>query len=166
MDASRHIETASHILRDCETLTTLRYRHLCHHFLKPGDFEDISVSRILHFVQVVGLLNAWAKGLHKRLITVGVHGSLQFLPPLFYMMAICAPKMTWKEAFRVQCFAFFLSAVLCLRCRSIFQQYRKCRYNVTLRYVQIFAFRILLQQSYWTVHWSHNFLLFFTAVHI
>ena len=25
--------------------------------MKPGDFEDISVSRILHFVQNAGLLN-------------------------------------------------------------------------------------------------------------
>jgi hypothetical protein len=49
--------TASHMLCDCETLATLRLRHLGHHFVKPGDFEDISVSKILHFVQGAGLLN-------------------------------------------------------------------------------------------------------------
>jgi hypothetical protein len=35
-------ETASHVLCDCEALTTLRFGHLGHHFMKPGDFEDIS----------------------------------------------------------------------------------------------------------------------------
>ena len=48
---------ASHVLCDCETLATLRFRHLGHHFMKPGDFEDVSVSKILHFVQGAGLLN-------------------------------------------------------------------------------------------------------------
>jgi len=51
-------ETASHILCDCEALATLQFRHLGHHFMKPGDTEDISVSKILHFVQGAGLLNA------------------------------------------------------------------------------------------------------------
>jgi hypothetical protein len=50
-------ETASHVLYDCEALATLRFRHLVRHFMKPGDFEDISVSKILHFVQGAGLLN-------------------------------------------------------------------------------------------------------------
>ena len=48
---------ASHILCDCEALVTLRYRHLGHHFMKPGDLEDISVSKILHFVEGAGMLN-------------------------------------------------------------------------------------------------------------
>jgi len=46
--------------------TTLRFGYVCH-FMKPGDFEDIPVSRILQFAQRVGLLNAWAKGLHKKI---------------------------------------------------------------------------------------------------
>jgi hypothetical protein len=50
-------ETASHILCDREALATLRFRHLGYHFIKPGDFEDISVNKILHFVQGAGLLN-------------------------------------------------------------------------------------------------------------
>jgi hypothetical protein len=62
-------ETASHLFYcHCEALATLRFRHLGHHSLKPGDFEDISVSRILQCVQGAGLLNEWAKWLHKRLI--------------------------------------------------------------------------------------------------
>jgi hypothetical protein len=37
--------------------------------MKPGDFEYISVSKILHFVQGAGLLNEWAKELHEIPIT-------------------------------------------------------------------------------------------------
>lgn len=50
-------ETASHILCDSEAMATLRFRHLVHHLMKPGDLEDISVSKILQFVQSVGLVN-------------------------------------------------------------------------------------------------------------
>jgi hypothetical protein len=51
-------ETALHVLDDCEALAVSRLRHLGHHFWKPGDFADISISKVLHFVQRVGLLNA------------------------------------------------------------------------------------------------------------
>ena len=63
-------ETASHILSDSEAMATLRLRHLVHHFIKPGAFEDISVSKILYFVPFAGLSDEWAKGLYKRLITI------------------------------------------------------------------------------------------------
>jgi hypothetical protein len=51
-------ETASNVLCECEALAVLRFRDLGHHFLKPGDCTDISISKVLHFVQSVGLLNA------------------------------------------------------------------------------------------------------------
>jgi hypothetical protein len=51
-------ETASHVLCDCEALAVLRFRHLGHRFSKLGDFADISISKVLHFVQSAGLLNA------------------------------------------------------------------------------------------------------------
>lgn len=51
-------ETASQVLCDCKALATLRFRHLGCHFMKSGDYEDISVSRILHLVQGAGLLNS------------------------------------------------------------------------------------------------------------
>ena len=50
-------ETASHVLCFCEGLATLRFRHLVRHCVKPGDFEDIPISSILHFVQGVGVLD-------------------------------------------------------------------------------------------------------------
>jgi hypothetical protein len=51
-------EMASHVLCDDEAVTVLRFRHRGHHFLKKGDFTEISISKVLHFVQSVGLLNA------------------------------------------------------------------------------------------------------------
>jgi hypothetical protein len=51
-------EMASRVLCDCKTLMTQRFRHQGQHFLKPGDFDDISINRKLYFVQSVGLLNA------------------------------------------------------------------------------------------------------------
>jgi len=49
-------EMASDIL--CEALATLRFWHLSPYFMKPGAFEDISISRLLHFIQGAGLLDA------------------------------------------------------------------------------------------------------------
>jgi hypothetical protein len=43
-------ETASHVLCNCEELIILRFRHLGHYFLKPGDF----VNNVLHFVECGG----------------------------------------------------------------------------------------------------------------
>jgi len=48
-------ETALHVC-ECWTLATLRLGHLAHHFMNPGDFEDICVSKILH-IESVGLLH-------------------------------------------------------------------------------------------------------------
>jgi hypothetical protein len=50
-------EMATHVVCDCGALATLRFSHLAHHFMEPGDIEDICVSKILHFVQGVGLLH-------------------------------------------------------------------------------------------------------------
>jgi hypothetical protein len=76
------LETASHVLCDCEALATLRYKYLGWHFMKPGDSEDIFVSKILHFVQGVGLLNERAQGLHKRSIRIACMG--HSVPTLLY----------------------------------------------------------------------------------
>jgi hypothetical protein len=50
-------ETASHVLCHCEALAELRFRQLGRHFLKPIVFVNISVSKILRFVQSAALLN-------------------------------------------------------------------------------------------------------------
>ena len=77
-------ETPSHIPCSCEALATLKFRHLSHNFMQPGDSEDIFVSKTLHFAQGVGVLNKWAKGLRKISITVKVHRSLSARPSVFY----------------------------------------------------------------------------------
>jgi len=51
IDANRHLKQP-HMSFVTEALAVSRFRHMGHHFLKPGDFADISNSK------VVGLLNA------------------------------------------------------------------------------------------------------------
>jgi hypothetical protein len=52
------ISTVLYALCVCKALATVSFRHLCQHFMKPRDFEDITITRILLFVQDAGLLNA------------------------------------------------------------------------------------------------------------
>jgi len=47
-------ETITLVLCDFKALTVFRFRHLAHHFLKPGDSANISVSRIMNFVLKCG----------------------------------------------------------------------------------------------------------------
>jgi hypothetical protein len=67
-----------------EALVTLRYRDMGCHCMKPGSIVDISVSKILHFVQGAGMLYERAQGLHNQSIMVKVHGSLDARPSVFY----------------------------------------------------------------------------------
>jgi hypothetical protein len=49
-------ESATHILCDCEAIAYLRFQHLGHYFMGSGDYQDAPVSKILHFIRSVGLL--------------------------------------------------------------------------------------------------------------
>jgi hypothetical protein len=49
-------ESATHILCDCEATAYLRFRHVGHSFMEPGNFQDAPVSKILHFIRSAGLL--------------------------------------------------------------------------------------------------------------
>jgi hypothetical protein len=42
--------SATHILRNCEAIAYLKFCHLSHYFLEPGDHQDASVSKIVHFI--------------------------------------------------------------------------------------------------------------------
>jgi hypothetical protein len=55
-------EWATHILCDCEAIAYLRFRHLGHYFMEPGDYQDTPVRKILHFIRSVGLLEGWNRG--------------------------------------------------------------------------------------------------------
>jgi hypothetical protein len=55
-------ESATHILCDCEAIAYLRFRHLGHYFMEPCDYQDAPVSRILHVIWSVGLLEGWNRG--------------------------------------------------------------------------------------------------------
>jgi len=66
--------------------------------MKPGNFEDIFISKIVRSVQGVGLLKERAQELQKRSIMVEVHGSLSacsvfynlFHSVLFYSILFCS----------------------------------------------------------------------------
>jgi hypothetical protein len=49
-------ESATHILCDCEAIAYLRFCHLGHYFMEPGDYQDTPISQILYFIRSVGLL--------------------------------------------------------------------------------------------------------------
>jgi hypothetical protein len=49
-------ESATYILCDCEAIAYLRFIHLGHYFIEPGDYQDTPISKILHFIRSVGLL--------------------------------------------------------------------------------------------------------------
>ena len=68
-------ETACHVLCDCEALTALRFRHQAQHFVMTLPSVGFSYS-----VQIAGVLNGWAIGLHKTSSTVQAHVSL-WCPP-------------------------------------------------------------------------------------
>jgi hypothetical protein len=60
-------ESATHILCDCEAIAYLRLRHVGHYFMEPGDYKDAPVSKILHFIRSVGLLEGRNRGgMHNR----------------------------------------------------------------------------------------------------
>jgi hypothetical protein len=56
-DANRHLKWP-HILCGYVAVAVMGFWHLGHHFFKPGDFADISISKVLHFVESAALLNA------------------------------------------------------------------------------------------------------------
>jgi len=48
IDANRYLKQP-HIFFVTDALAVSRFRHVGHHFLKPGDFADKPISKILHF---------------------------------------------------------------------------------------------------------------------
>jgi hypothetical protein len=48
-------ESATHVLCDYEALAHLRFRHLGQFFMEPGDFYDVPIGKVLHFIRSVGL---------------------------------------------------------------------------------------------------------------
>jgi hypothetical protein len=49
-------ESATHVLCDCETIAHLRFHYLLQFFMEPSDFYDAPISKVLHFIQRVGLI--------------------------------------------------------------------------------------------------------------
>jgi hypothetical protein len=55
-------ESDTHIVCNCEVIAYFKFRHLGLYFTQPGDYQDTLVSKILHFIQSVGLLKGWNRG--------------------------------------------------------------------------------------------------------
>jgi hypothetical protein len=53
---TNEIETASHIPRHCEALAELRICNLGKYFMKPGDYCEILLCKILYFMRITKLL--------------------------------------------------------------------------------------------------------------
>jgi hypothetical protein len=66
----------------------LRFKPLHNYFLKPVDFDDISIGNVLHFVQSVGLLNAKAKGCTKDQQWLRCNGCCCAQPNVFYSVLV------------------------------------------------------------------------------
>jgi hypothetical protein len=49
-------ESATHVLCDCEAIAHLRFHHLSQFFMEPSDFYNAPISKVLHFIQSVGLI--------------------------------------------------------------------------------------------------------------
>jgi hypothetical protein len=49
-------ESATHILCDCEAIVYLRFRHLGQFFMEPGDFYDVAIIKVPHFIRSVRLI--------------------------------------------------------------------------------------------------------------
>jgi hypothetical protein len=50
-----------HILCDCEAMAYLRFRHLDHYFMEPGDYHDAPISKVLRFIRSVGLIKGYIR---------------------------------------------------------------------------------------------------------
>jgi hypothetical protein len=49
-------ESATHVLCECEAIAHLRFRHLGHFYMEPGDYYDTPISRVLQFMRSAALL--------------------------------------------------------------------------------------------------------------
>jgi hypothetical protein len=56
MPLRNEVESATHILCDCEAIAYLQFRHLGQYFLEPSDYYDAPIDRVLHFIRSVGLI--------------------------------------------------------------------------------------------------------------
>jgi hypothetical protein len=50
------VESATHILCDCEAVAQIRFRHLGQFFIEPSDYYDTPIDKVLHFIRGVGLI--------------------------------------------------------------------------------------------------------------
>jgi hypothetical protein len=79
------VESATHILCDCEAIAYLRFRHLGQSFLEPNNYYDAHINRALHFIRNVGLIKCLSRGKHNRSVMVAVQGPNCYGPSYTYI---------------------------------------------------------------------------------
>jgi hypothetical protein len=77
-------ESATHVLCDCEAIAHLGFRHLGQFLMEPGDFFDVPISKVLHFIRSVELTKGYSKGKHNRSEMDPVLGPNEALPYYIY----------------------------------------------------------------------------------
>jgi hypothetical protein len=50
------IESATHILCDCEAIALLKFRRLGQFFMEPSHYNDVPINKVIHFIRSVGLI--------------------------------------------------------------------------------------------------------------
>jgi hypothetical protein len=50
------VESATHILCDCEAVAQIRFRNLGQFFMEPIDYYDAPTDKVLHFIRGVRLI--------------------------------------------------------------------------------------------------------------
>jgi hypothetical protein len=56
--------------------------------MEPGDFYNVPISKVLHFIRSVGLTKVYSKGKHNRSEMVAVLGPNEALPYYIHTSAI------------------------------------------------------------------------------
>jgi hypothetical protein len=77
------VESATHILCNCEAVAHIRFRHLSQFFIEPSDYYDAPIDNVLHFIRGVGLIRDNQKGKHNRSSQIAVQELVFVAHPLY-----------------------------------------------------------------------------------
>jgi hypothetical protein len=54
-------ESATHVVCEYEAVGYLRFRHICHYFMEPSDYNDGTISKVMNLIPSIGLIKEWVK---------------------------------------------------------------------------------------------------------
>jgi hypothetical protein len=62
MQNTSKLESATHVLCDCEATAYLRFRRLGQFIMEPNDYYDAPINKILHFIRGIRSIQSESKG--------------------------------------------------------------------------------------------------------